>query len=130
MKAKTILYWTTTLLTVLELLLGAEWDLARQHTAVTVNTHLGYSLYLLRIIGIWKVLGGIALLVPGFPRLKEWAYAGVIFEMTGAAASWAAMGDATQLVVPLIFAALAMASWALRPQSRTLEVLFHSKKHA
>ncbi len=126
LKAKTILYWMTTLLTALELLLGAEWDLARQHSAVTAIAHLGYPLYVLRIIGTWKILGGIALLVPGFPRVKEWAYAGIIFEMTGAAASWTAIGDVTQLIAPLFFAAFAVASWALRPQSRTLGVLFDS----
>ena len=51
--------------------------------------HLGYPLYFITIIGFWKVLGAITLLAPGFPRLKEWAYAGIFFDLTGAAASCA-----------------------------------------
>jgi hypothetical protein len=78
--------------------------------------------------------GAIALLAPGFPRLKEWAYAGIFFNMTGAAISHAAVGDygayGYHLIVPLTFAGLAVASWALRPQSRTLGVLFPTKTRA
>jgi len=62
--------------------------------------------------------------VPRFPRLKEWAYAGVFFHMTGAAASWIAIGDNTgQFITPLIFAVFAMASWTLRPPARVLGIL-------
>jgi hypothetical protein len=61
----------------------------------------------------------IALLIPGYPRVKEWAYAGTFFEMTGAAASHIARGDkASKLIAPLSLTAIAVASWALRPQSR------------
>jgi hypothetical protein len=56
--------------------------------------HLGYPLYFVTILGFWKVLGAMALLAPRFPRLKEWAYAGTFFEMTGAAASHAMSGNA------------------------------------
>jgi hypothetical protein len=81
------------------------------------------------MIGFWKVLGSLALLVPRFPgRLKEWAYAGIFFNMTGAAASHGVCGDAAwHVMVTLIFACLAVASWALRPESRTLGVLFPTK---
>jgi hypothetical protein len=80
--------------------------------------------YILTILGIWKLLAVLAWLVPGFPRLKEWAYPGVSFEMTGAATSHAARGDNFgSLIVPLIFAALTMASWALRPPSRALRAI-------
>ena len=83
--------------------------------------HLGYPVYFITILGFWKVLGAIALLAPRFPRLKEWAYAGIFFEMTGAAASHAVRGDAAwHVVVTLGFAVLAVVSWALRPPSRTL----------
>jgi hypothetical protein len=77
------------------------------------------------------VLGGITLLVPRFPRLKEWAYAGIFFNMTGAAASHAVSGDAAwHVIVTGSLAVLAVASWALRPQSRTLGVLFPAKTRA
>jgi len=63
--------------------------------------------------------------VPRFPRLKEWAYAGIIFDLTGAAASSAAVGGgAFHILAPLVIAGITMASWALRPQSRTIGVLF------
>ena len=63
----------------------------------------------------------IELFAPGLPRIKEWAYAGIFFELTGAAASWVLHGDdAKELIAPLLLTVLAMMSWALRPQSRTL----------
>jgi hypothetical protein len=73
------------------------------------------------------VLAAIAILVPRFPRLKEWAYAGIFFDLTGAAASVAAVGGygayAFHIVAPLVLAVLTVASWALRPESRTIGVL-------
>jgi uncharacterized membrane protein YphA (DoxX/SURF4 family) len=89
---------------------------------------LGYPPYFVTILGFWKVLGAIAILVPRFPRLKEWAYAGIFFDLTGAAASSAAVGSgAFHILAPLVFAVLAVASWALRPESRTVGVLFPAK---
>jgi len=125
MKTKTSLYWVATSLVAFELLWGAEWDITRQPHVVSEITHLGYPVYLLTIIGVWKVLGGIALLVPRLPRLKEWAYAGAFFEMTGALLSHVARGDhAGDVVAPLAFLVLILASWALRPPERTLGMLF------
>lgn len=121
MKTKSICYWIFTALTAFELALGAAWDLARTPDVVSVVTELRYPLYILIIVGVWKALAVVAMLVPGFPRLKEWAYAGVFFEMTGAAASHAMRDNSlVTLIAPLIFAAFALVSWALRPQSRTL----------
>jgi uncharacterized membrane protein YphA (DoxX/SURF4 family) len=92
---------------------------------------LGYPIYLLTILGIWKVLGGIALLAPRFPRLKEWAYAGTLFDLTGASASHAFHGDGPwHVVVPLVLAALALGSWALRPSSRTLGEILPNRANA
>jgi len=89
-----------------------------------VLQHLGYPVYLLKILGWWKPLGAIALLVPRFPRLKEWAYAGIFFNMTGAAASHIARGDDVDaLIWPGVFSLLTLTSWALRPQSRALGAL-------
>ena len=77
-------------------------------------------MYVLWIIGIWKILGAITLSVPGFLRLKEWAYAGIVFELSGAVASLAACGRNADLIAPLFLLSLALASWALRPANRTL----------
>lgn len=119
MKPKLIGYWAITAIAAAELVAGAEWDLTRRPAVVQLVSGLGYPAYLLTILGVWKVLAAIAWLVPGFPRLKEWAYAGVFFETTGAAASHLASGRGLMDAAgPRILTALGMASWALRPQSR------------
>jgi hypothetical protein len=122
-----IFYWTTTALIALETFVGGFVDLTHGRTdlvsgafAADVVTGLGYPLYVLWIIGIWKILGAITLIVPGFLRLKEWAYAGIVFELSGAVASLAACGRTADLTAPLFLLVLALASWALRPPSRTL----------
>lgn len=115
-------YWTATGILALALLGGGGAELARYQPTVEGIAHLGYPVYFVMIIGTWKVLGGAALLAPGFARLKEWAYAGVFFNMTGAAISHAVCRDAAwHIVVTLGFAALAVASWAMRPGSRKIE---------
>ena len=83
---------------------------------------LGYPAYFVTIIGFWKVLGASAILVPAFPRLKEWAYAGIFFNMTGAAATGVFVSAAGwHVIVDLVLTALTVASWALRPPSRRLD---------
>ena len=131
MKIKLIGYWATTALVAFAVLSGGAAELARRPDNVEGLVHLGYPVYFATIIGFWKVLGGMTVLVPGFPRLKEWAYAGIFFELTGAAASFVARGEITgDLIAPLVLTGLAVASWALRPQSRTLGVLFPANKPA
>jgi hypothetical protein len=84
--------------------------------------HLGYPGYVMTIIGVWYVLGGVALLVPRFPQLKEWAYAGLFFIYTGAIASRLAVSDGlVTLVGPIVLTGLAIASWTLRPSTRRLD---------
>jgi hypothetical protein len=82
----------------------------------------GYPPYFLVILGIWKLLGAVALFIPGFPRLKKWAYAGVLFDLTGAVASLFASGliDVSTMAYPIVMTGVAVASWALRPASRRL----------
>ena len=129
MKAKSIAYWTTTILVALPIGSGGVGQLvqfrANPHGTVPV---LGYPLYFFAILGFWKILGAIAILVPRYPRLKEWAYAGIFFDLTGAAASVAAVGGygayAFHVIAPLVIAGLTVASWALRPESRILGILF------
>jgi len=92
-----MLYWTTTSLIALETFAENVIDLTHGRTGVVsgpfvtqVATSLGYPVYILAILGIFKIPGAITLVVPGFLRLKEWAYAGIVFELSGAAASHAA----------------------------------------
>jgi uncharacterized membrane protein YphA (DoxX/SURF4 family) len=83
--------------------------------------HLGYPAYFSTILGAWKILGAWAVAIPAFPRVKEWAYAGMIFDLSGAAISRAVAGDgAAGVVPPLLVACLVVASWALRPEARVL----------
>jgi uncharacterized membrane protein YphA (DoxX/SURF4 family) len=128
MKAKSIVYWITTVLVAVSIGSGGAAQVAHVQQNVDGFVRvLGYPLYFVTILGVWKVLGAIAILVPRFPRLKEWAYAGIFFDLTGAAATWAAVGgsgEAFHIIAPLIIAGLTVASWALRPESRKIGVLF------
>ena len=118
---RTIAYWACTLLIAYEMVGGSLWDLLRIEYVRDVMTHLGYPLYMLSILGAWKLPCAVTLLVPRFQRLKEWAYAGAFFNYTGAAASHLAVGDAAaRWITPLVFAVVTVASWALRPQERRL----------
>jgi hypothetical protein len=121
MKTRNIGYWAATGLFALAMAGSGVSDLLRAPNVMGVVTSLGYPAYFLTIIGLWKLLGVAALLAPRLPRLKEWAYAGFFFELTGAAASHVAVGDAAgQVAVPLAFTLLLVASWALRPEARLL----------
>ncbi|MGK4006306.1 DoxX family protein [Sorangium sp. So ce1036] len=120
-KARTIGYWIATGLLGSAFAAGGLGDLAGSPEVLEGMAHLGYPAYFATILGVWKVLGAIALFAPRFPRLKEWAYAGIFFDLTGAAASHAAVGDAAgKVMTPLVLVAIAAASWALRPESRRL----------
>jgi uncharacterized membrane protein YphA (DoxX/SURF4 family) len=131
LQLKPIAYWTTTTLLALALLSGGIADAIHVPQALEGVVHLGYPVYFATILGVWKMLGAIALLVPRFPRLKEWAYAGVFFEMTSAAISHAANHDASwHVAVTLGFAAIAIVSWALRPPSRIVGAVFPTTARA
>jgi hypothetical protein len=118
---KKVGYWITTGLIALAFLAGGAGDLSRGPEMVEGMAHLGYAPYFLLILGVWKVLAVPALLAPKLPRLKEWAYAGIVFDLTGASLSHAASGDAAgKVITPLVILAIAVASWALRPESRRL----------
>ncbi|MFE6076612.1 DoxX family protein [Paenibacillus sp. NPDC057886] len=84
MKKITIPYWIFTTLVVIFMGVGAVTDTVKATDAVELFKHLGYPDYLLPFLGIAKILGIIAILIPGFPRIKEWAYAGLVFDLTGA----------------------------------------------
>jgi DoxX-like protein len=114
-----VAYWTATGLLAAECLAGGVMGAFRMQPFLGVATRLGYPPYFMTILGVWYVAAGVALLAPRLPVVKEWAYAGLIFNYTGAIAShiWVRDGAAT-LVGPLIFVGLTVASWALRPQRR------------
>ncbi|HTV18829.1 MAG TPA: DoxX family protein [Polyangiaceae bacterium] len=119
-KAKTVAYWVTTGLVVF-CMTGGILELASASTTVDGITQLGYPAYIIPALGLGKVLAMLTLLWPGLPRLKEWAYAGIFFNMLGALVSHVAHEDAAwTIVVSVSIAALTLASWALRPQSRRL----------
>jgi uncharacterized membrane protein YphA (DoxX/SURF4 family) len=134
MKTKSILYWTMTILVAMPIGSGGVAQVAHLQQNVDGFVHvLGYPPYFVTVLGVWKVLGVIAILIPRFPRLKEWAYAGIFFDLTGAAASWAAVGgngEAFHIIAPLIIAGFCVASWALRPESRKIGILFPAKQQA
>lgn len=122
MKLKSISYWVITIVVAFCIGSGGAAELAGVPGTVDGLVRLGYPAYFVTIIGFWKLLGAIAILAPGFPRLKEWAYAGIFFNMTGAAATSVFVGVAPwHLIVDLVLAALTIASWVLRPASRRLE---------
>jgi len=112
-------YWLATFLVAGELGLGGSWDIARIPTVRGLVTHLGYPSYFLVLLGTWKVLGAVALLVPRRPLLKEWAYAGAFFTYSGAIVSHLSTGyDLGELWLLAVLTALTVLSWALRPPSR------------
>jgi len=114
------IYWIATALLASELLLGGVWDVLRVPQVHVIIDRLGYPSYFLVILGIWKLLGAVAVIVPGFPRLKEWAYAGVVFDLTGALASNLVSGitGAGTLAYLLLMMGITATSWGLRPASR------------
>jgi len=121
MKTRALPYWITTGLFALPLTFSGLSGLSRAPQMVAGMQHLGYPTYFLSILGTWKLLGVVALLVPGFPRLKEWAYAGFTFSLTGAAASHLASGDGLGgALPPVVLLGLLLASWSLRPAARRL----------
>ena len=118
---KTAAYWAATILGPASFVIGGYLHLTRDPQVMTTLAHLGYPPHFATILGVWKLLGAIAIVVPGFPQLKEWAYAGFFFNLTAAAATRAFVGDGiAHILAPLAFLALVAASWALQPARRGL----------
>ena len=118
--SRNAIYWVTTSLLASELVLGGVWDALRVPQVRAVIDRLGYPAYFLVTLGVWKLLGAVAVIVPRFPRLKEWAYAGVVFNLTGALASNVVSGvtDTGTLAYLVLMMGVTAASWGLRPASR------------
>jgi uncharacterized membrane protein YphA (DoxX/SURF4 family) len=120
-KPRISLYFVTLGLFALAMLGSGVMNVLQPPQLVESLSQLGYPPYLLTIIGVWKLLGALAIAVPGLPRLKEWAYAGFTFELSGAVISHLVSGDGPgKAAFPLALLALGLTSWALRPSMRRL----------
>jgi len=114
-----IIYWVATLWLALGMVSTGIVQLMKMKDDVDRMTHLGYPIYLLTMLGIWKLLGVVAVLIPKFPLLKEWAYAGFFFAMSGAAISHIILSDPlTEILPSLLLLTLTVVSWYFRPESR------------
>lgn len=123
-KRNKIIYWIATLWLALGMLSTGAGQLLKASAGqggADMITHLGYPLYILSILGVWKVLGVAALLIPKYPLLKEWAYAGFFFLVSGAMVSHIASGDPVIDTAPaLLLLLLTAASWYYRPADRKI----------
>src|SRR5450631_487301 len=115
-----IIYWGATILMAVGMLGSGLAQIFHAKDMVDIIVPLGYPLYFMYIIGVWKILGVIAILIPGFKLLKEWAYAGFFFTMTGALISHLASGDDSikGIIGPLMQTVFIVLSWYFRPPDR------------
>jgi hypothetical protein len=120
-KRNKMIYWIATIWLALGMLSTGIVQLIQMKEEVDMITHLDYPLYILTILGIWKMLGVVAVLIPKFPLLKEWTYAGFFFAMSGAVFSHLACGDgAKALFGPILLLILTVVSWYFRPADRKI----------
>lgn len=121
MKKSKIIYWAVTGFLAFGMTAGGVQQLFQIGGYVEIVTGLGYPQYLLSILGAWKLLGVIAILIPGFLLIKEWAYAGFFFAMSGAAISHITMGQPFVEAIPsLVLLTMTILSWYFRPENRRL----------
>jgi hypothetical protein len=122
MKGRSIAYWICTVVIALAIGSGGAAQALRMQQNVEGMKALGYPLHFIVELGVWKVLGALTLLAPGLRLVKEWAYAGIFFDLSGAVVTAAANGSAAfHVIAPLVLIGLLVASWALRPESRRLK---------
>ena len=122
-KAKIIIYWVATGLLSFGMMGSGIYQLLHDKEMEALITHIGYPTYIMSIIGVWKILGVIAILIPNFKLLKEWAYAGFFFLMTGALISHLAMGDGGNAIFgPFFQTVFVILSWYFRPADRKISL--------
>lgn len=120
-KSNKIIYWISTIWLALGMVSTGIVQLIKMKEEVANMTQLGYPAYLLTMLGIWKILGVVAVLIPRFPLLKEWAYAGFFFAMSGAVISHLVSGHgAKEIFGPMLLLILTGVSWYCRPADRKL----------
>lgn len=118
-KRNKIIYWVTTIWLSLGMASTGIVQLMKVKEDIALIQLLGYPVYFLTILGVWKLLGVIAVLIPKCPILKEWAYAGFFFSMTGAVISHLVSGSSIgQVAPPLLLVVLTVLSWYFRPADR------------
>jgi len=123
-KRNEVVYWVVTIFLAIAMTAGGTQQMLQVGGYNKIVTSLGYPLYLLSIIGVWKILGVITILIPKFPILKEWAYAGFFFAMSGAAISHMAVGQSFTEAMPSIFLLLiTVLSWYFRPIDRKVHLV-------
>ena len=121
-KRNKIIYWTATALMCFGMTGSGIAQILHLPDMQEIITHLGYPQYFMYIIGTWKILGVIAILIPKYGLLKEWAYAGFVFLMSGALVSHIFMGDEGSAILAPIFQLLFITtSWYFRPESRKIK---------
>lgn len=114
-------YWLCTLFVALTALGAGIMDILHVQYVLDLLVHLGYPPYFATMLGVWKLLGAVALLAPRRPLVKEWAYAGMAIDYSSAVISHLMSGDSAGVVSGPVVAMIALvASWYLRPQSRRL----------
>ena len=124
-KRNKIIYWIFTAWLALGMLSTGIVQLLKMKKEVDMFSHLGYPDYFLVMLGVWKILGVVILLIPKFPVLKEWAYAGFFFTMSGAVLSHVAMGDPmSEIFPPLLLLILTVISWYFRPANRKIVLAY------
>ena len=127
-KRNQIIYWIATCWLALGMLSTGIVQLMHRQEEVDSITHLGYPVYLLTLLGIWKIAGVIAILVPRFPLVKEWAYTGFFIAMSGAVISHMVSGDSlTEIVPSLLLLVLTVVSWFFRPADRKVITMDYNK---
>jgi uncharacterized membrane protein len=120
-KRNKIIYWIATLFLTLGMTAGGVQQMLQIGGYNDIANRLGYPLYMLTILGVWKLLGVVAILVPKFPLLKEWAYAGFFFAMSGATISHFIVGEPfTEALPSLMLLLMTLVSWHFRPVNKTI----------
>ena len=121
MKARVVGYWICTVVIAALMLSGGIMQSMKAHDALEGILRLGYPVHFVVLLGLWKIAGALVLVAPRLPLVKEWAYAGIVIDLTAASVAHVAASDGTgNVVAPLVFTAIAALSWYLRPASRRL----------
>jgi uncharacterized membrane protein YphA (DoxX/SURF4 family) len=123
-KRNKIIYWIATALLAFGMLVSGLQQIFHTKEMAAMVAHLGYPLYFMDILGVWKILGVIAILIPRFKLIKEWAYAGFFFAMTGALVSHLAIGDdgLKEIIGPIMQTVFIILSWYFRPVNRRISI--------
>lgn len=117
-----IIYWIATGWLALGMASTGFVQLLQSDTEVELVSQLGYPAYFLTVLGVWKLFGVVAILIPAYPLLKEWTYAGFFFVMSGAILTHLIAGSATDIFPALLLLVLTVISWYMRPPDRNLNI--------